>query len=155
VLVKNEESNLKHINGKTLMPGVNVVDPKWWANAKKHPSVKKLLDAATLTEEMDPQEAEDAEALGDEGASEAVIDHITTQTVNQARGLVNDTVDVDLLKKWLARDERKSVKEAITKQLAKLEAEPEMRDRTKSRQITTGKGPDVVEVNATPGAQDD
>jgi hypothetical protein len=154
MIVKNEKSNLFHHDGRTLMPGTNTVSVDWWKKARKHPSVKRRLEMGTLVEETDLEEAAMAEALG-ETPDEVALQHIKSLNVSNAKNLVSDTVDVALLKGWLEVEGRKGVKDAITAQLAKLEAPAEMRDRSAPRGVVTGKGPEVVHVTASPGAQDD
>lgn len=154
MLVKNEKSNVLHINGKYIGPGVNQVDPKWWSATREHPTIKRKLESGQLVEEMDVAEVAAAEQLG-ESIDETVINHITTLSVNNAKALVADTVDSKLLENWMARDTRKTVKDALKKQLDKVKAAPEYRDKSQSRQVVTGKAPEVVNLEARPNAQDD
>lgn len=155
MLVNNAKSNIISTHGKMLKPGVNKVDPKWWAKVREHPQIRIKLEKGTLEEVTEFEEAQAHEALGDDGADEMAIDHITTLSLNAAKALIKDTIDLDLLKAWKAKDKRKGVKEACDAQIEKVTAAPEIRDRTQSRQIVTGKGPEVVEVEAKPSAQDD
>ncbi len=155
MLVNNTKPNLLATHGKHLKPGVNQVDPKWWAKVRKHPTIAARLEKGSLVEEMAFEEAQDAVSLGDEGAEQAAVEHIGSLSVNHAKALIKDTIDMVLLKAWKKFDDRKGVKTAVDEQLGKLTAEPEIRDRSQVRQISTGKGPQVINVQATPGAKDD
>lgn len=152
MIIVNTKPNVLHVNGKTLMPGTNVVEPSWWAKTRMHPSIQKRLELGIIEEETD---AEEAEQLGDELAPEMAADHLKSLKVNQAKALIEQTVDLKLLKTWQEREDRNQVKGVLKRQIEKLEEAPEMRDRSQTRQIVTGRGPDVIEVKATPGAQDD
>ena len=64
-------------------------------------------------------------------------------------------MDLNLAKAWLAAEYRAPVKNALKAQIAKLEEELELRDRSQSRQITTGNEPEKVELVVSPNASDD
>lgn len=152
MLIRYEKSSVFHVNGKVLKPGINKVSPSWWAETKKHKSVTKRIELGILVEETP---LEDIEDFGDDMVDEVAVEHILSLNVSNARNLINDTVDLELLKAWKEKDERKTVRDAIEKQIATLEAEPELRDRSQSRQVSTGSGPEVVNIEAKPSSQDD
>lgn len=141
-------------NKMTLKPGPNTVDLQVWKKRRTHPIIAKMLEDGLIVEE---QEIEDVEKIGanPHAQKEAELEHLKTLKIPQAKALVEETTSVELLNGWLAREDRNQVKGAITKQIEKLTAPAEKRDRNQTRQIVTGRGPDVVELEARPGAQDD
>lgn len=152
MIVINEKPTILHTNGRRLMPGTNVVEPSWWAKTRKHKSIQKRLELGLIVEETD---FEESESLGDDLAPEAAREHLKTLKVAQAKALVEDTVDLPLLKAWLEREDRNQVKGVLKRQIERLEEPAEMRDRSKGRQIVTGRGLETIEVTARPDARDD
>lgn len=89
-----------------LLPGVNDgISPADWDLAKKLDLVKVYLDEGKL-------EVIEAETLAN-------------MTEPIARNLVSETIDLPLLKKWLASEKRDGVFKHINDHIAKLTAKPE------------------------------
>lgn len=157
MIVNQTKPNLLHVNGKKLMPGPNKVDLKWWSEARKHPSIQKRLDAGTIIEEQDFDEmmAETEQGENTEAESTLDVSLLKDMKANQAISVVKETTSIELLTAWLGVEERASVVKVIEKQIAELKTPLEDLDRNQARQIVTGKGPEVVELTANPGPQDD
>lgn len=164
MIVKNEKPNLFHVGGLRLMPGLNVLDVFAWAKVREHPSVQKRLDLGLITEESGfEEELERMKGLGAEDesketsdlAKEEALGHLKELKQNQAKLLVEATTDLFLLEGWLKREDRNIVKGYLKKQLETMKAPVEKRDRGQTRQITTGKEPEVIQVKATPSSEDD
>lgn len=154
MIVSFKGATLLHVNGKTLKPGANSVDLAWWKETKKHPKIKLRIDGSdtvepTLVEEIEVKDAE--KTAGDPAADQNFLKGLKQPA---ALALVKETVDTDLLNKWLVVEHRKPVIGAINKMLSEIAA-IEIRDRTEVRQISTGRGPDVVELKSNPNASDD
>ncbi len=141
-------------NKVTLKPGPNSVDLKMWKEKRNHPIIKHYIEEGLIVEEQD---IEEVEAIGEDASAQkkAEIEHLKTLKVPQAKQLVEETTNVELLKAWSDVEDRNQVKSALKKQLEKLTEPAEKRDRAQTRQIVTGRGPEVVEVQVTPGPQDD
>lgn len=152
MLVRIEGKTLLHVNGKRLIPGVNTVDVQWWTETRKHPSIIKRMELGIITEET-PFKSH--AKMKPKQATEADFDHLSTMTVANAKRLVAETVDLRLLREWYKREERKPVEAALEKQIEALESDTPMRDRSKSRSVSTGRGPDHVHVEAKPSKVDD
>lgn len=157
MIVNQTKPNLLHVNGKKLMPGPNKVDLKWWSETRKHPSIQKRLDAGTIIEEQDFDEMMEATSQGENPEAESTLDVslLKDMKANQAINVVKETTSLELLQAWLGVEERASVVKAIEKQITELKTPLEDLDRNQARQIVTGKGPEVVELTANPGPQDD
>lgn len=154
MLVKHNNPTFFHLtNNKgeivsSLIPGVNKIDLETWLEYREHPIVKAMLAEGTLEEEQD---IEEVKASGDKGDIHA----LKGLRLSNAKSLIKETMDKILLNQWLQVEEKDNVKDLIKKQLEDLEKPLEKRDRSKSRQVTTGKGPEMVELEATPNASDD
>lgn len=103
----------------SLRPGVNKLEKREWELIKGHPDVKERLEKKVLEiiegpkeESGDSGETGEVETLGQLGAPEA-------------KKLVAETHNTDLLNEWLEDESRKGVKAAIEKQLADIEKERE------------------------------
>lgn len=163
MLVNNTKPTMIHVNGKTLKPGVNSVDVAFWKKVRKHKTIAKFIDEGTLVEETElPEDEEilnDEKALQEEGIGNAYSEedyaYLSECKVPQARNVVAETFDPQLLNEWMKRETRNQVKGAIKKQLEVLAEETQERDRSQARQIVTGRGPEIVELQARPSAIDD
>lgn len=149
MLVKLTTPNLYHLSETDkLIPGMNKVDLEKWLVFREHPIIKLDIENGIIEEEQD---IEEVKATGDQSDIHA----LKGLRFNNARSLIKDTMDKILLNQWLQVEEKDNIKELIKKQLEALDKPLEKRDRNKSRQITTGKGPEMVELEVTPNASDD
>lgn len=150
----NGAARMLHTHGLTLRSGANQVDPKIWAVARNHPSIKKKLEDGILCEETDFSAVQ---AAVDNGLpiDEAMFDHLKTLKVPQAKALVHETTDMKLLEEWQKREDRNQVKSALNKQITILKAPPEKRDRSEKRQQSTGASVEEIVIPNKPGPQDD
>ncbi len=102
MLVKNNAARVHQIGGKTLiqlLPGVNVVDPKAWAEAAKILTIQHYLDIEEL-EVID----ETANTLKEKTAKEAIK-------------IAGDTLDLRLLNMWAEDETRAGVSKALQAQI--------------------------------------
>lgn len=163
MIIKNNKTNLSTIMGKTLIPGNNTVDLSWWMQARKHPTVQARLELGLLEEVTPIEDVTEENEAGeltatktDAEAKQYSVNMIKDiKQVGAANALIRDTFHPVLLQAWLEVEGRAKVKEAIEKQLKLLKQAPEKLDRSKARQVSTGGGVDVIELTATPSAQDD
>jgi len=161
MLVNNTKATLQHLNGLTLKPGVNTVDIEKWRVCRKHKSVKKKLGRGDIIEETEIEELEDGS--GDFHADENVGDAYSEQDYSylgainqsQARNVIKETFDTKLLSVWFERETRNQIKGAIKKQIEIMSVPLDERDRNQTRQIVTGKGPEIIELKANPSSIDD
>lgn len=111
MMVKNNAPNLKAIGEEiTLLPGVNTVDSKAWAEAKKIPLVQHYLEAKVLEEV----------AGSSTSTTGSTSDSLKDLNEGAAIRVVQDTLDRTLLSKWKAEETRAKVLDAIAAQLEKL-----------------------------------
>jgi hypothetical protein len=89
-----------------LMPGMNDADPAKWSLVRASPVAKALV----ATGKVKPLEEPAAKAGS-----------IRDMNVGEAVKLVGETVDTALLDKWTVEESRKTVLEAIERQLEKLQ----------------------------------
>ena len=85
-----------------IMPGVQEIETETWK--KVLPLVKEKIEDGELENMDERMDDEFEEGLG-------------AFSVNEAKKLVKETADEDLLNEWLMSDSRKGVKDAIRKQL--------------------------------------
>lgn len=96
-----------------LWPGINELSDKDWSDVKNHPIVKDIIKLGHLVE-MDKRP-------GDESL-------LLTMTQDKAVELVQDTNNVDLLKKWLIEEKRHLVIRTISGRLNEMVL-PDRRDK--------------------------
>ena len=109
VKVRLIEPRLRRVAGVDLHPGLQEVTGKEWQRISRHPIGAKLIERGIIVERK-PK----AKAKAEEKAAEPS---------NRAADLVEEireTYDVHRLRE-LAEDSRKTVSEAATEQLAKIE----------------------------------
>lgn len=107
ILVKNNGLNLVIFTEKTLLPGINKVDAEIFSQMKKK--------APHFFDEQEPIiEVVDEKMEGDEPMD------IDSYTLRQAKKIVLETVDMELLTTWSEETKKEKTKEAIDKQIAKI-----------------------------------
>ncbi len=97
---KNQTGITMHRNEFTLFPGVNEVAAEQWEEAKKLNSINLQIDEGDFVEQG--------------------INPITARTVDNAKTLIKQTYNKELLEKWLVEDTRDSVKSAVSQQLKSI-----------------------------------
>lgn len=151
MLVNNvKPSIINHLGGFMIKPGVNRIPNKTWKDMKVHPTIARKIEEGQLVEEQDSVELE---AAGDERSAER--DHLKEMKPPHAKALIEQTMDLELLKLWLSVETRNQLKGSLQRQIKSLEEPATPRDRSKSRQIETGRGVVTETLTAKPGAQDD
>lgn len=103
VKVRLTEPRLRRVAGVDLHPGLQEVTDKEWQRMSRHPIGAKLIERGILVERKPKAKA--------------------SETANRAADLVEEireTYDVHRLRE-LKQDSRKTVSEAATEQLAKIE----------------------------------
>ena len=128
-LVKNNEARIHTIGapkGGTeirLMPGANEVDADAWATAKTLPVIQAHLRAKTLEEvgasgkTAHPTPGPSESLFGKPHASVEPPTSLAQLKPDEAKALVGDTFDKELLGRWKKSDSRKGVQDAIDEQL--------------------------------------
>lgn len=142
-----------------LKPGLNSVSAAQWKKHANHPQVKHHINSGALIVEDEPSEMVGDASTLDLSTPEATLaaDVASLKSQKPAAAVVyaEQVLDINLAKAWLAAENRAPVKNALKAQIAKLEEELELRDRSQSRQITTGNEPEKVELVVSPNASDD
>jgi len=153
MLVNNATTSLVTINSISLKPGINTVNGAEWAVARKHPSIVKRIEAGLIVEESDMEENTNENVV----LSEADLDHLKLLKVPQANALVKETFDLELLEGWSKKEDRNQVKGTLKKQIELLNEQPQLRDRSQSRQLDTGGEVQTVDLghNLKGNANDD
>lgn len=90
-LVNNKEARLVVVGGMRLRPGNNQVDNKRWAEAKKGSQVQKMIDEKMLVEG---------------GTATGGSDDPTQGTLEDAKGVLSETLDPKLLDQWEAAEKK-------------------------------------------------
>ncbi len=106
MLIHNKGKYVRHSNDVMLVPGVNNITPEEWEKFKAPKLAQILIDKGEIV----PQE-EDKD-IADLNAKDAIE-------------LIEDTFNVALLEEWKAGEERKTVIEAIEKQIKHIKGEEE------------------------------
>lgn len=109
-----------------LKPGANEVSVKDFEPYEKHPTILKYVDDGIIEFKM-PTKAGASGDSGDGGGSD-VEQHLKGKNVKESIALVQATADANLLAAWLKVEERKTVKEALEKQIKSLSDAPVLRN---------------------------
>lgn len=121
MLVHNKGKYVRHAAGATLLPGANNIDEADYKRFSSHPIAKKWIEKGEIVtfkkEENNKDEENTVESTKDLNANEAI-------------DLVEDTFSVSMLEEWKEKEDRKTVLEAIEKQLAELKGEGEDEDES-------------------------
>lgn len=106
---KNPEKDRPKVHDHlVLLPGANAVDPDYWDLVKELDSIKALCKKKTRGgfEVGDPRvDVSNLSSFEDE---------------DEAKALIDETVDVDLLKSWKRSEKRQVLAKAIEEQLEKI-----------------------------------
>ena len=101
------------LNSVLLHPGDNILTPEQLAAVEGLDYWRALVEVGAIAVAPDPGEAVEAEP--------ETIPDITGLNVTQARDLVANCYDVELLRHWQGVDPRKGVQGAISSRLTTLE----------------------------------
>ncbi len=98
-----------------FLPGNNLISSDEWELIKDHPELKSLFKSKDFTfiEGKEPGKA--GHAVSDEAENP-----LLGMSVSEAKEFVAKTLDINLLEKMKAAESRKSLLDAIDKQVAKL-----------------------------------
>lgn len=107
VKVRLIEPRLRRVAGVDLHPGLQEVTDKEWQRIRRHPIGAKLIERGIIVERRNKTQVEEAPAPAPARAADLVEE-------------IRETFDVHRLRE-LAEDSRKTVSEAATEQLAKIE----------------------------------
>lgn len=143
-IVRYTLPNIFKCEGKRFYPGHNEVTLEEWEAIKKHPLLQYRFDQGHLVwidgkspMDMERKAAEKAIQPGDEdgkgapadagegdgdGQDEGDDNALAGCNVKTASEIVKETYDLNLLEKWKAKEERKSVVSAIDEQIKKITA---------------------------------
>ena len=108
VKVRLIEPRLRRVAGVDLHPGLQEVTDKEWQRMSRHPIGAKLIERGIIVERKPKSKAVEKAAEPSNRAADLVEE-------------IRETYDVHRLRE-LAEDSRKTVSEAATEQLAKIEA---------------------------------
>lgn len=115
-----------------LKPGVNEVSREQWAQVKDHPAMRRRINQGLIEVLSEGDESEHASELA-------------KLRPNEARRLVAETIDVDVLEKWREVEDRETVLEALEKQVGKVSKTVDEAERDakagKKRRSRRKKGP--------------
>ncbi|SFP18568.1 hypothetical protein [Salibacterium halotolerans] len=121
MLVHNKGKYVRHAAGVRLLPGTNEISTAEWKRFSGHPIAKRLIEK----DEVVTFEKESSE--GEAGDDTEGVQSVTEINANPAIDLIRDTFEPELLEKWKQEEEegdsRKTVIDAIDKQLAELNGE--------------------------------
>ena len=106
-----------------LMPGVNKIRSEQFDAWKDHPRVKKMLDAGDikLRDYRGKQPAPDVSSnVADVLSFDEAKLSLHQMTVAEAKSVIENTFDVELLKEMMENDDRQVIIKAIKKQIKRL-----------------------------------
>ncbi len=148
MIVNYKRPGVHNAEGIILKPGANAVDVKEWAKVRVHPMIKMAIESGEIVEESEVDESMFTTMTKDEDqAGEDSI--LSGMKIPQAKGLVEETTDLELLNRWKRTENRNQVIGAIKAQLEKVQAPAEKREEM-SHQQTVGVGVKTINV-ANPG----
>lgn len=104
IIIKNKRAQIIGNHILSLLPGVNEVDAKKWAEFKTSPAIVHFMGEGEI-EEMDLPVPHDD--------SPVQIDDLNQK---DAIALVKETFDIALLNRWAENETRKGVLDALEKQ---------------------------------------
>lgn len=111
VLVIYDRKNVLTINAGDqklrLVPGANRVDSKAWEACRGVPRVKKLIEDGIVAEE-----------------SGATVESLDGMKPAEAKKLIKNTIDLEVLEIWKLNEKRADVVKAIEAQIDALTKEP-------------------------------
>ncbi|MGY4689340.1 hypothetical protein [Salibacterium sp. K-3] len=127
MLVQNKGKYIRHAAGVRLLPGANQISVADWKRFSGHPIAKRWIDKSEIVT-FEKESADEKESVEDEtGDDTEGAQSVTEINANPAVELVKDTFEPELLTKWKQeeqeKDNRKTVIDAIDKQLAELNGE--------------------------------
>lgn len=109
-----------------IKPGISEVDAKDWPEFKKQKDVAEMLERGLTDPKGCRKDGIGNLVVISDGKEKKADDNGSKEKVPGNQGdavaLVEKTEDTELLKKWLAADERVKVKNALEKKLAEIEA---------------------------------
>jgi hypothetical protein len=108
-----------------LIPGLNFVDAKQWANASDNPIVQSLLnEKIAVGKAMEFNHEKAGLPHLEIGPTTTKDNPFKTLDEGAAVALINEMFDVPSMKKYLALESRPSVAAALTAQIAKIGQAP-------------------------------
>lgn len=119
---KDAHGHLRFGNRRlVLKPGINNVKDDLWELMRTNAGLRKRIarDELEVLEERSRGEVEDDKREPDEAAEAAAI-ALTDLNAKEARALIRETIDRDVLAAWLEIEERSTVRSQIEKQLDKV-----------------------------------
>lgn len=128
--VMSVQTGLPDASVVQFIPGVNEFPVEKWDLVKDHPEMKKRMEAeivdpkrgkVKMLELLSAPKAEGSD--NGEGNDEPPAEGIEGLGAKEAKALVQETFNTPLLRSWLESETRKSVKEAIEKQLEAIDKE--------------------------------
>lgn len=133
-LVQYKLPNILKFGSVRFMPGINKITQEQWDEIKDHPLLPFRFEEDHLewlkgkgpddcVDEEEGVESE-GEEIEEKELSEMANDVLSEYKPKEAKDLVKNTFDVDLLKSWKETEERGAVLKVIDQQIEKLE-EPE------------------------------
>ena len=99
---------------RKLLPGTNSVPAALWAEAKKHPAVKLMIDDRTLVTDASAAE------LSEGTHTPSNLDGLRDMTIPKAMPYIDAAEDVAQLERWRNADKRSGILEAIDARLETL-----------------------------------
>lgn len=114
-----------------IKPGINEVSQEVFEMMKKHPVVSKRFEKTkidmkrgkvTLLEVIESESTSNDDKKKDNADNDGTTS-IEELGAKDAKTLIAETLDYDLLKSWLETETRKTVKEAIEKRIEEFKAD--------------------------------
>jgi len=110
-----------------LLPGNNEIDDADWEVAKQNESIQRSMKAGYIKEvfakavEKDEDGNVKKDKNGQPKVKEAPAKTLNDLEAEEARAVVEDTYDIDALKKWLKAEGRDEIRAAIQNQIETIE----------------------------------
>ena len=121
MLIRYNRPNVHRVEGVTLTPGINEVDAESFERWSGWKAFKALLEkqpggGAPVVEVL-PKPTAPKKPEGDDDSDETDDVDLSKLSAKDAVAIVEETLNVTLLKKWQATETRASVKKALEEQL--------------------------------------
>lgn len=126
-LIHYHKVNLLRIGNLRLMPGMNQIPEEIWKEAKSHPLIQHRLNSGEITVLAQAKSGVQEKTLKNDlekkvsetGENSNSLDSYST---NQAKDIVQNTFDLNLLRRWQTEETRKAVYKVVEAQIEKIES---------------------------------
>lgn len=127
VLIKYKNPNIYRCGDMRLIPGSNEVSESVWNDIKHHPLVKsRIMNGEIIVIEKSTKSTKvlrlEDSSLSNENKTGVILEEMS---VSEVKEIIQDTLNLETLRKWQTQEKRKLILKEIEKQIAVLSESPE------------------------------